>query len=172
MLRRTSVIMRPQVRRPVVVEYRPPLAGPQVFKPRLVWRVMAWIVVVSWLPATIGMVVSLVDDNTPTGGVVMMVAALLVVLAPWFVILRSYIEIGPEHIRYRNLLHERSIDVGEIEYCEPSYHGIVVVRSSGERVVAVAVQRTNIAKWLRHPTRSDRVCDEIRARIPRTEGAP
>ncbi len=48
----------------MVVEYRPPLAGPQVFKPRLVWRVTAWIVVVSWLPATVGLVVSLVDDNT------------------------------------------------------------------------------------------------------------
>ena len=156
----------------MVVEYGPPLAGPQVFKPRLVWRVMAWIVVVTWLPATIGMIVSLVDDNTPTGGVVMMVAALLVVLAPWVAILRSYIEIGPEHIRYRNLVHDRSILFGDIEYCEPSYNGIVVVRSSGERVVAVAVQRTNIAHWLRHPTRSDRVCDEIRARISGTEGAP
>jgi hypothetical protein len=95
-----------------------------------------------------------------------------VVLAPWVAILRSYIEIGPEHIRYRNLVHDRSILFGDIEYCEPSYNGIVVVRSSGERVVAVAVQRSNIAHWLRHPTRSDRVCDEIRARISGTEGAP
>jgi hypothetical protein len=143
-----------------------------VFKPRLVWRVIAWIVLVLWLPATIGLVVSLVDDDTPMGGVVIMVAALLVVLAPWVVTLRSYIEIGPEHLRYRNLVHDRSILYREIECCEPSYNGIVVVRSNGERVVAVAVQRTNIAKWLRHPTRSDRVCDEIRACIPRTDGAP
>jgi hypothetical protein len=46
-----------------------------------------------------------------------------------------------------------------------SYAGLTIRRGSGGRlVVAWAVQKSNIARWLHRRTRADEVADVIRAR--------
>lgn len=74
----------------------------------------------------------------------------------------SSVTLTAEEVRIRNLGFARSVLVDEITDVDPGYSGITITTSDGKEVLALAVQKVNIAEWLGLYTRADAVADSIR----------
>lgn len=63
----------------------------------------------------------------------------------------------------RNPGGTRQVSLREVAAVEPGYGGLTITTVTGERVVAWAVQKSNLAKWTGRHTRADEVVAAITA---------
>jgi hypothetical protein len=64
----------------------------------------------------------------------------------------------------RNPVRTVVVPWSDVERCLPSSLGLVVERRSGRAVVAWAVQKSNLSRWLRRRTRADDVAAALEER--------
>lgn len=70
----------------------------------------------------------------------------------------------------RNPIRWHVVPWEDVERLDPGYYGIVVVRRRARPVIAVAVQKSNVATASRATTRADRVIATLEAIAARSEG--
>ncbi len=85
--------------------------------------------------------------------------------ALWCLAYRPRLTLTATTIEVQNPLRSRSYALCGFSGASPGYAGIELERRDGEKVTAWAVQKSNIAGWLRRRTRADLVTDTIETRI-------
>lgn len=68
---------------------------------------------------------------------------------------------GTSALKVRNLVATHHVPWEEVLQAEPGYYGIIIRRRTEADVVAVAVQKSNMASWLGRRTRADLVAERI-----------
>lgn len=76
-----------------------------------------------------------------------------------------YVEERDDGLYVRNPFRQSMIPWERIEGCEPGYFGLTIHMRGGEPIVAVAVQKSNFAAWLKRSTRADALCERVEKRI-------
>jgi hypothetical protein len=61
----------------------------------------------------------------------------------------------------RNPNGSQTVSLRDVAKVEPGYGGLTITTSAGHRVVAWAVQKSNLAKWTGRHTRADEVAASI-----------
>ncbi|MEV0401818.1 hypothetical protein [Actinoallomurus sp. NPDC050550] len=109
----------------------------------------------------IGFVAVLVDERN-FGVVVLLV--MLPGFAGWFwwSFFRPSIGLTSTELVLRNKRRTERVDLRTIEAVMPSSEGLVVFVGGRPAYVGWAVQKSNLAMWLRRPGRADQVAEQIR----------
>jgi Bacterial PH domain len=136
-----------------------------------VWRPGRWAQVGAWALGLVGVLVSVAGLVSAVGGEVRtgLVAAAVFGLFPLFAWrwgTHPRLATSAEGVVVRNPLRTTVVPWADVERCEPSSLGLVIERraGTGKPVVAWAVQKSNLAGWLRRRTRADEVAAAIEER--------
>jgi hypothetical protein len=127
-----------------------------------VWRPNRWARLWAGALGLVGVVVCLaglviaVGEDARTGLVVAAVFGLFPVFA-WRWGTHPLLGASDEGIVVRNPVRTTLVPWADVEQCSPSSLGLVIERHSGRPVVAWAVPKPNVARWLRRRTRADEV---------------
>lgn len=77
--------------------------------------------------------------------------------------IRPRICVAEDVLHIQNLVRSYDIPWARVDGAEASYYGIVVHQIEDKSLLAVAVQKSNLASWLGWSTRADFVVDQIRS---------
>jgi hypothetical protein len=135
-----------------------------------VWRPERWGRVGAWaLGVTGGLLcaVSLVAAVTGAGAGALLVAVVfgLFPVFAWRWGTHPLLAVSAGGVVVRNPVRTVVVPWADVERCVPSSLGLLIERRSGGRpVVAWAVQKPNLSRWLRRPTRADEVAAALEDR--------
>jgi hypothetical protein len=82
----------------------------------------------------------------------------------WELVVRIKAVVGSEHLLVRNPLRTHVLALGDIASVDPEYEGLRIRTIEGRRLTVVAVQRYNVALFLRRRSRADDVKELIQRR--------
>ncbi len=143
--------------------YRPPVtSSARTWRARTGSIVAAALLVVG-VAGGIGLDSALVQGNGFLDLVILLTIAAGLV---WRFAYHPRISITGDDLVVRNPLRTRRIPVAEVTDVQPGYSGLQFSQLSGPNVVGWAVQKTNVAQWLRRETRADRIAAEVRMHLP------
>ncbi|MGC5290622.1 PH domain-containing protein [Micromonospora sp. DT231] len=98
------------------------------------------------------------------GNVLVTLLASLSVLVSWFrLAFRPAVTLTDEEVIVRNPNGSQQVSLNDVATVEPGYGGLTITTTRGERVVAWAVQKSNLATWTGRQTRADDVAASITA---------
>ncbi|WP_430501289.1 PH domain-containing protein [Micromonospora trifolii] len=85
-------------------------------------------------------------------------------LVSWFrFAFRPAVTLTDTDVIVRNPNGSQQVSLSDVAKVEPGYGGLTITTSTGEHVVAWAVQKSNLAKWTGRHTRADEVAASITA---------
>jgi hypothetical protein len=135
----------------------------QVWRPSLGTRVGAGLLsAVGVALAVSGVVVAAGGDWT--GGLAVMVVFGLFPVFGWRWGTHPLLATSDDGVTVRNPVRSAVVPWDEVGRCAPTSLGLAIERVDGRPVVAWAVQKPNVARWLRRRTRADEVAETIVAR--------
>ncbi|MGC5022645.1 PH domain-containing protein [Micromonospora sp. DT47] len=83
-------------------------------------------------------------------------------LVSWFrFAFRPSVVLTDTEVIVRNPNGSQHVSLRDVAKVEPGYGGLTITTSTGERVVAWAVQKSNLATWTGRHTRADEVAASI-----------
>lgn len=82
----------------------------------------------------------------------------------WRAGFRARIVAGPAGIVVANVWRSHRVPWDQFASAQPTYQGILIERRDGSRIMASAVQKSNLATWFHWHVRADVVSDALNAR--------
>lgn len=79
----------------------------------------------------------------------------------------TYLELGEEVVKVRNLGFVSTLPLANVVSIEPGYWGTRIEVDSGEAVICMAVQKANGSVALNRSTRADRITAEVESHVAR-----
>ena len=133
---------------------------PVTWRPRLAGRVCGVIFAAGSALATIGAVINVVRGDLVllTGLVLFPVCGVL----SWQLSIGSSLTLTPAEVIVRNPFGTSRIPLPDITDVKAGYGSLAIRRADRTTITAWAVQKANIATWLRRHTRADDVVEAIR----------
>lgn len=130
------------------------------------WQRALWVIVAL---AAVGLGASIVSISASEGSAL---EALAFVAVCFFVpaafglryAFRARVELTEAELVIITTLSARRIPWAAVETALPEYSGVRVYLKDGRSIVAGAVQKSNVSKWLGRTTRADDLADEISLR--------
>jgi hypothetical protein len=113
--------------------------------------------------------VAAIVNGQPAAAAGLLAVAVVVPLGAWPLWRLAFavsITLEPTKVVIRNPAGTRVVSLEEISAVRPGYYGLTFVLTGGRQVTAWAVQKWNLATWLRLRTRADEIADEILAARP------
>lgn len=138
-------------------------AGSERWRVRPAGRAGAVLVVLVWTALAVG-----ISAGGASVGVATTIWCCVPILAAcaWRWAFVPYVALEPGVLLVQNRLGRcHRIAYTDVAMINAGYYGLTIRRHSGPRVVAWAVQKSNVASWTHKPTRADAIADTIRARI-------
>jgi len=95
--------------------------------------------------------------------------AFVFVIAPtagalWYV-QRCKVVCAPDGLEVVNVLRRRKVGWHELAHAQPGYYGVIIDLKGGRRIIASAVQKSNVSKATNKRTRADDLADLINRRV-------
>lgn len=92
---------------------------------------------------------------------------LVIATVPAMIIWPLSLRLGRDTLEVRNIFRRRVIELRHVVSVTPEYEGLNISLESGKNVRSLAIQRHNIALFLRRRTRADAIAEEILRRAER-----
>jgi hypothetical protein len=81
--------------------------------------------------------------------------------------LRPFVSAGPEGVHVQHPLRRYDPSWAEVTEVQPGYHGLEITTRADEIVVAWAVEKSNLTRWLQRRTRADDVAEVLQQSVER-----
>lgn len=136
----------------------------QIWRVSTAGRVAGVVLVVGWLALALGITLG---GGAPGGAVALIWwSGLLLVPWVWRWAFVPYVALKADGVFIQNRITSKFVPYPEITRVSGGYYGLTLRTSRGDVVIAWAVQKSNLARWLHRQTRADEVAQAIVARAP------
>jgi hypothetical protein len=132
---------------------------PRTWRPRAFGRAVAWVFILGFIAAVVAGSVVLVSGGEPGVLLAILLGGHPLLLIAVLGSLRPFVSADTEGLRVQNPVRRFDLPWAEIAEVLPGYSGLEITTRDDEVVIAWAVQKSNLAGWLKRRTRADDVAD-------------
>lgn len=129
--------------------------GSRTWRPHPIGRTAAWVYIAVFAIAVVAGTIIVIVDGQPGLLVVAVVGGHPMLLLSVLGALRPYVRADEGGLHVQNPIRRLELSWAEITEVLPGYHGLEITTRDGEMEIAWAVQKSNLAGWLKRPTRAD-----------------